>query len=150
MKKFALFLLAFTLTYVPMGLTAVGCAPHKPPADSGSSVDRGVALAFAGGVGALAVLDNALADRMAKMPTATPDQIAKLAAQVDRLKRVRDTLALVRTYIAGESDADGRALLRDVLALLNTTVAELQADGVKLPPDAEAGLAALSAFFAGG
>lgn len=130
----------------------MGCGPTQPAKGSTaqSGVDRGVALAYAGAVGALTALDNTLADRMAKMPSATPEQIAKLQAQVDRLKRVRDALALLHDYVAGTSDADTEQLLRDVLSGLNLVASELEADGVKLPGDAKAGLAAVTAFFGGG
>ncbi len=148
MKTLLWYALLSLLITVPLAGSTAACLRDQAPA-AAPGVDRGVALAFAGGVGALAVLDATLADQMARMPTATPAQLTKLQAQVDRLKRARNVLALVRTYIAGDAaPSAGPALLRDVLVLLDQVVDELRADGVTVPADAEAGLAALSTFFA--
>ena len=139
-------LLAFT--------ASIACAPSKgsshPPQSTGAS--REAVFAFSGLHTTWALLDEAERVRVKAIadkgdPALAKAELPKAEARNARLHRVRDALEIARQYIAGtKSFDDCRAALKDAATLLRTAVAELKADGVKIPDEVDSGLAAAGAF----
>lgn len=135
-------------------LVLAGCAPSKgsssAPQTTGAS--REAVFAFTGLHTAWALLDEAERMRLKSINDRGDAAAAKAAlagaeARNARLHRIRDALEIAREYLAGTKTFDDcRAALKDAAALLRTTMAELQADGVKVPDEVDAGLAAAGAF----
>lgn len=132
----------------------VGCAPSKgsSSAPQATAASREAALAFSGLHTAWALLDElerarikAIADK--GDPALAKAALPKAEAVNARLHRVRDALEIARGYLAGtKSFEDCKAALKDAASLLSTIVDELQADGVKMPEEVGAGLAAAGAL----
>lgn len=139
-------LLASILATAILVFPASACRPQ--PADSVHQVSSEAAIAFAAAVAALEVLDTLHAARVAALPDDAPDdQVAWAYEHKDRLKRLRDALAIVRTWLDGQTeDLNGRAAFRDAAALLQLLVDDLEQQGVKLPDAVRAGLVAAKLF----
>lgn len=144
MKTLAAFVILLSAFGIFFG--TLNCSPKADPATAHApGVSRELSLAFAGAVSSLAVLDALEANRLAKMPTATPVQLAAAERRVDRLRHARDALKIARAWVAGERD-DGKAALADAFETLNLVVAELKTEGITVPADVVAGLAALQGY----
>ncbi len=138
------YLLLFTLN---LTLVAWGTGCHPQPAQSATGPTRQTTLSFASAVAALEVLDELHAQRMRAISDPTPEQVAWLTAHSDRLHRLRDALAIARSWLEGKAeDRDGRAAFRDAADVLQLLVDDLKAQSIEIPKSVEDGLAAAKYF----
>ena len=121
-----------------------GC--HPQPATSAQASPE-VAIAFAGTVAALEVLDELHAQRMRAITEPTDEQVAWATQHSERLHRLRDVLAIAREWLEGKaSEADGRAAFADAASVLQLIIDELKSQGIAIPKAVDAGLAAAKYF----
>lgn len=130
------------------------CAPkhgaNAPGVDA--NPDRGIVLAYTGAVVAWAVLDELERVRLKAIndkgdPQLAAAELPKAEKRNATLHRIRDVLAVVRGYVAGEKKlADARGALRDGAELLGSVVDQLRAEGVKIPEEVDKGIAVASGF----
>lgn len=134
----------------------VGCTPENGAKDpshaEAGAVPRGVVLAYGGAYAAWAVLDELERVRLKALndkgdPALAAAELPKAELRNARLHRIRIALTVARGYVAGEKSLeDCREALRDAATLLKEAVAEVRAAGAKVPPEVDAGLAAVSAL----
>lgn len=109
---------------------------------------NGAVVAFASGVAALELLDELHARDMAAVGSPTDEQMVLFRERSARLRRLRDTLALARSWLAGSGDQEvGRKALHDAADGLRIIVAELRSRGQSVPRAVDAGLAALQMVY---
>lgn len=126
---------AVALLVIALGLAvavvSTSCGPSADARDGRALVVAG----FEGAVVALEICDAAEAQRIDAIQHPTAADIALAEDHVARLTRAKAALVNVRAWLTGDlSDDDGRAAMREVVETLAVLVAELRADGVKVPP----------------
>lgn len=137
-------ILLVLIGFSQLGITA--CTPDQQRAASADVVAKAEALAFNGATVALLLLDDAEANYLDSLPRPTEQQLQASMARVERLKRARAALAIVRQALAGElGDLDERDKLREAAKALDLVAVELEADGVRLPDELQRALAAARA-----
>lgn len=137
--------LLIALSYAVPSWSVTACA-DKPA--SSAATERTAALAFTGAVVALEVLDAREAAYLDSIAQPTPEQLKAAEGRVERLKRARDALALVRDWLTGRTERNATAELGDAARALRLVVEELRADGVRIPASVLDGLQ-LAELFAG-
>lgn len=142
-KEARTLVLVALLAFLP---ATVGCAHDGKGASS--ATERTAALAYTGAVVALEVLDAREAAYLDSIAQPTPEQLEAAEARVERLKRARDALALVRDWLTGRTDKNATAQLGDAAKALRLVVEELRADGVRIPASVLDGIQ-LAELFAG-
>jgi hypothetical protein len=152
MKKLLALVIALVACLIFAGTLA--CSPSKgeDPKHGGVAAAPGVpreaVLAFAGVHTAWGILDELERDRLKAINDAGDPAKAKAALDSARsrnaqLHRLRDALELARKWLAGEvPDEDGRAALRGAAQMLQLLVDEMKGQGLKIPEQVDAGLAA--------
>jgi len=120
----------------------VACAAAPPPPTHAQLIEAGKALAFNEAAVALTLLDKAEADRQDAIKSPTDAQVLQASARVALLREARDYLKLARSWILGESDADGPEVIRKALGTLVKVVDSIKAEGGQVPPAVDAALAA--------
>ncbi len=154
MKKLIALLPAIIACLIFVGTLTISCSPSQPR-DGGTKLADGVpreaALAFAGAHAAWAILDELEADRLKVINDAGDPEKAKAALPLakrrnEQLHALRDLLEITRRWLAGETQASGQQALRDGAALLKLVVGEMRGQGLKVPEQVDAGLAAASAL----
>lgn len=140
-RLFVLLLSSVLLVCVPM---VSGCHP-QPAASAGPS--RETTVAFASAVAALEVLDTLHAQRLAAMESPTPEQLQWASAFSARLHTLRDSLAVVRSWLEGQAeDRDGIAAFHAAADVLRLLVDDLKSQSIEIPRAVEVGLAAAKYF----
>ena len=86
---------------------------------------------------------------MSQIAAPTAEQVDAAGKRLERLRRARDLLAIVRGKLAGEQQGDPLEELREALAVVELVVGELDADGVKIPASVTGGLEAVQAWVGG-
>ena len=113
-----------------------------------SAPSREVVIAYTGVYTAWALLDELERVRLKAINdkgdvALAKAELPKAEARNARLHRMRDALEIARGYIVGEKSLDeSKPALQDAVALLQSLVEELKADGVKVPDEVTNGLAA--------
>lgn len=123
-----------------------GCASSKPA--SSAVAEKTAVLAYTGAVVALEVLDAREAAYLDGISQPTIAQLDASKARIERLKRARDSLSLVRDWLSGRSDKPAKAELGQAAEALRLVVEELRADGVRIPAAVLDGIQ-LAELFAG-
>jgi hypothetical protein len=113
-----------------------------------AATERTAALAYTGAVVALEVLDAREAAYLDSIAQPTPEQLKAAEGRVERLKRARDALALVRDWLSGRRDQPAKGELGQAAQALRLVVEELRADGVRIPASVLDGIQ-LAEIFAG-
>lgn len=127
-------------------------APALPACSSGAKdasavVERSSAFAYDGAEVALEVLDAQERAHIDTLNSSMTRELDAAAKRVDRLKRARDALAVVRAWLVHErTESDARAALKDAVTLLLLAAQEAEADGRKPPESFTQGLQAASAW----
>lgn len=137
--------LLVALSYAVPSWSMTACADK--PAQS-AVAEKTAVLAYTGAVVALEVLDAREAAYLDSIAQPTPEQLKAAEGRVERLKRARDALALVRDWLSGRTEKNATAELGDAARALRLVVEELRADGVKVPASVLDGLQ-LAELFAG-
>lgn len=122
------------------------CTSSKPA--SSAVAEKTAVLAYTGAVVALEVLDAREAAYLDGIAQPTLAQLDASKARIERLKRARDSLSLVRDWLAGRTDKSAKVELGQAAEVLRLVVEELRADGVKVPASVLDGIQ-LAALFAG-
>jgi hypothetical protein len=136
------------LLVLALGFLIPACG-HQAPT-SAALVERSAALAFNGAATALEILDLLQTQQLEGWAHPTKAQNDAAATRIERLKRARDALVIVRAWLSGErSQADADRALRDAVEALDLVAEELKADGVSLPPAVTAGLSVAATWLKG-
>lgn len=138
--------LSAMLLAIALCLPLQACSSSKPA--SSAVAEKTAVLAYTGAVVALEVLDAREAAYLDSIAQPTPEQLKAAEGRVERLKRARDALALVRDWLAGRSDKNATAELGQAARALRLVVEELRADGVRVPASVLDGIQ-LAELFAG-
>ncbi|MDE2099163.1 MAG: hypothetical protein KGL39_18050 [Patescibacteria group bacterium] len=131
----------FSIFFLILGLSV--CTPACGLLSSNTAsgvVTNATALAFDGAVVALQVFDAKEAAYIDSLQNPTIEDVAIATEQVARLQRARDSLQLVRGYLAGETDKDLITSLKSAIAELLMVAEELKADRVDIPQNVLDGL----------
>lgn len=161
MKRYALVLAAGLLT------TPTACGPLQT-SDTAGDVDRAsVGLAYSGARHVLGWLDGRLVAQHEQHATATIAAVKRDGGGIveydrrmelwrsqsgweqrrDRLLRAHAALAFVGEYLNGESsELDAREQAASGLQILDVLMTELESDGVAVPPEVRASVAAARAL----
>lgn len=115
---------------------------------SSATTERTATLAYTGAVVALEVLDARESAYLDSIAQPTPEQLKASESRVERLKRARDALALVRDWLTGRSERAASAELGQAARALRLVVEELRSDGVRIPASVLDGIQ-LAELFAG-
>lgn len=128
-----------------LGVVALTACPPQIPANQVSSK---AIVAFAGAVAALEAVDIILSEHIAALPdTVSDEQFEWYHLQKDRVKLLRDSLAITRGWLEGETDEKhGRDSLRESVALLQLITEDLDRVGIKIPDTVRQGIQTAALF----
>lgn len=122
-------ILIVALSYAVPSWSVTACA-DKPAASA--TAEKTAVLAYTGAIVALEVLDAREAAYLDSLAKPTPEQLQRAEERNSRLHRARDSLVIVRAWLAGEREG-GKQALADALQALEFVADELQSQGVKIP-----------------